>query len=255
MEFCYFPGCTLKNKAKDLDRYARLCAEILGVKLTELPEWQCCGGVYVSPSDDVAVKLASVRALIAAEERGLPLLTVCSACHNVLKRTEYDLRTNAEFAAKVKAYAGSVYKGTVKVVHYLEMLRDDVGYEKIRAAVKRPLDGMKIGCYYGCMLLRPGRIMRTDNPEDPVIMEELIKALGGEPVAFPERNECCGAYTYAESETLTEKRSERVAKSAENCGAELLATACPLCKYNVGKYGDLPVLYFTELTAKAFGVK
>ena len=139
MEFYYFPGCTLKNKAKEAERCAVACAEVLGVKLTELPEWQCCGGAYISPDDDIAVKLASCRALIAAEEAGLPLLTVCSACHNVLKRTEHDLRENKVFAERAASYLGKEYKGTVKVVHYLEMLRDNVGFEKVKEAVKYPL--------------------------------------------------------------------------------------------------------------------
>ena len=253
MEFYYFPGCTLKNKAKEAGRCAVDCAEILGIRLTELPEWQCCGGAYISPSDDIAVKLASCRALIAAEEAGLPLLTVCSACHNVLKRTEYDLRKDKDFAAKTAAYLGKEYKGTVQVVHYLEMLRDHIGFDKVRAAVKHPL-GVKIGAYYGCMLLRPGKVMRTDNPEDPKIMESLIEALGGEPAPFPERSECCGGCAYAETGAITERRCEAITKSAKNCGAELLITACPLCRYNVGKYGGTETVYFTELMAKAFGV-
>lgn len=254
MDVCYFPGCTLKNKAKDLGGCAEKTAAALGVRFVELPEWQCCGGAYMSSSDDIAVKLPSVRALIAAEEAGMPLLTVCSACHNVLKRTEYDLKNNPEFAKKAYAYLEKEYKGTVKAIHYLELLRDVIGFEKVKAAVKYPLENMKIGAYYGCMLLRPAKILQTDNAEDPRIMEDLIKALGGTPVAFPERNECCGAYSFAESPELTAQRSKTVANSAKNCGAELIVTACPLCKYNVNKYGDIKTLYFTELTAKAFGV-
>lgn len=253
MDVCYFPGCTLKNKAKKLGDCAEKTAEVLGVRFVELPEWQCCGGAYMSPSDDIAVKLPSVRALIAAEESEMPLLSVCSACHNVLKRTEYDLKNNAEFAQKAYAYLDKEYKGTVKVIHYLELLRDVIGFDKVKEAVKYPLS-QKIGAYYGCMLLRPKKIMWTDNAEDPKIMEDLIKALGGDPVAFPERNECCGAYSFAESPELTAQRSETVAKSAKNCGAELIVTACPLCKYNVNKYGDIKTLYFTELIARAFGV-
>ena len=253
MDVCYFPGCTLKNKAKTLGDCAEKTAAVLGVRFDELSEWQCCGGAYMSSTDDIAVKLPSVRALIAAEEAGMPLLTVCSACHNVLKRTDHDLKHNAEFAEKAYAYLGKEYKGTVKVIHYLELLRDAIGFDKVRAAVKYPLN-KKIGAYYGCMLLRPKHIMQTDSAEDPKIMEDLIKALGGEPAAFPERNECCGAYSYAESPSLTPERVGGIIQSAKNCGAELIVTACPLCKYNVNKYGDIKTLYFTELMAEAFGV-
>lgn len=128
MKYSYYPGCTLKTKAKELDRYARLSAEALGITLNELPEWQCCGGAYTTAQDEIATKLATVRAITAAEKEGGELVTLCSACHNVLKRVNHDLLTNEEFAAKVNNYMKPEqhYGGTTKVIHYLEMLRDKV---------------------------------------------------------------------------------------------------------------------------------
>lgn len=262
MKVSYFPGCTLRTKAKELDLYARKSAELLGVELCEIENWQCCGGVFISASDEIASKLSSVRALVAARDAGQPLVTVCSACHNVIKQTNHAMRTNADFAAKANLYMAqdknpsAPYKGETEVYHYLELLRDTVGFDKIREAVVKPLTGRKIAAYYGCMLLRPGKVMKFDDAENPKIMEEFIKALGAEPVVYAQRNECCGGYVALEDAELTRKKANAVSGGAAKAGAEEIVTACPLCKYNLVKNGSsIPVVYFTELLAEALGIK
>lgn len=262
MKVSYFPGCTLRTKAKDLDAYARRSASALGVELCEIPDWQCCGGVFISAKDEIVSKLSGVRALAAARDRSEPLVTVCSACHNVIKQTNHAMQTDADFAAKVNFYMSqdkhpaAPYHGETVVLHYLELLRDVIGFDKIRAAVKHPLTGRKVAAYYGCMLLRPGKVMRMDDPENPKIMEDFIRALGAEPVIYSMRNECCGGYVTLEDRAFAEKKSQAVGKSAADGGADLLVTACPLCKYNLVKSGSpVPVVYFTELLAETLGVK
>ncbi len=258
MKVSYFPGCTLKNKAKDLDRYARECAEILGVTLEEAENWQCCGGVFTTANDEVATKLSSVRVLKAAKEKDQALVTVCSACHNVVKQTNYAMQNDKAFADKVNRYMADEepYAGETQIYHYLELLRDVVGFDKIREKVVNPLKGKKIGAYYGCLLLRPGKVMGLDDPENPSVMEELIRALGAEPVIYANRNECCGGYVIAEKPELAQKKSSAVLDNAKAMGADMVITACPLCKYNLQKSGsDVPVVYFTELLAQALGVK
>lgn len=262
MKVSYFPGCTLRTKAKDLDFYARKCAEILGAELCEIEDWQCCGGVFVTAKDEIATKLSSVRALVSARDDEQPLVTVCSACHNVIKQTNHAIQTDEDFAAKVNAYlaqekdAPAPYTGETEVCHYLELLRDKIGFDKIKEAVKNPLTGKKIAAYYGCLLLRPGKVMAFDDPENPSLMEDFIKALGAEPVIYPSRNECCGGYVVVEDAESAKKKSTKVTESAKNHGADMIVTACPLCKYNLAKNGsDIPVIYFTELLAEALGVK
>ncbi len=262
MRVSYFPGCTLRTKAKDLDFYARKCAELLGIEMCEIKDWQCCGGVFVSAKDEIASKLPSVRALVAARDNEQPLVTVCSACHNVIKQTNHSMQTDDDFAAKVNLYMAQdknpsePYSGETEVYHYLELLRDKVGFDKIRDAVVNPLKGRKIAAYYGCMLLRPGKVMNFDDPENPQLMEEYIKALGAEPVSYSMRNECCGGYVALEDAESARKKSNAVSQSAVNNGADMIVTACPLCKYNLVKNGSsIPVIYFTELLAEALGVK
>ncbi len=258
MKVSYFPGCTLKNKAKDLDLYAYRSAEALGVTLEEIENWQCCGGVFPTAYDVVATKLTSVRALKQAADKSQPLVTVCSACHNVIKQTNHTMQTNTAFADKVNRYmaADGGYTGEAEVYHYLEMLRDLIGFDKVKEAVVNSLKGKKIAAYYGCLLLRPGKVMRMDDPENPTIMEDLIRALGADAVIYGRRNECCGAYVSVESPESAKRNASAIVENAKAAGAEMIITACPLCKYNLEKNGaDIPVVYFTELLAEALGVK
>lgn len=256
--FTYYPGCTLRTKAKNLDTYARISAEALGISLVEPENWQCCGGAYTTATNEAATKLSAVRTLIAGKESE-GLVTVCSACHNVIKQTNYDISRNEAMADKVQRYLGldEAYKGETTVYHYLELLRDVVGFDKLKEKVVNPFKGRKIGAYYGCLLLRPSKAMAMDNPENPVIMEDFIKAIGGIPVIYAQRNECCGGYITLEDKSQAEKRSNAVMSSAEEMGADMIITACPLCLYNLKKNSgsNLPVYYFTELLAEALGLK
>jgi len=257
MKYSYYPGCTLKNKAKALDAYARASALALGFELEEIKDWQCCGGVYPLGSDEIASKLPSVRALNDAKEHGQDLIAVCSACYHVLKRVNDDMANVPDIQTRANNYMAldTPYKGETKVLHYLEVLRDRVGFDELKKKVVNPLTGRKIGAYYGCLLLRPSSVMAFDDPEDPTILEDFIRALGAEPVLYPYRNECCGGYISLKEPELANSLCDKVLDSAAGFEAECLVTACPLCKYNLAKSGKLPVVYFTELLAEALGIK
>ena len=259
MKYSYYPGCTLKNKAKALDVYARASAKALGFELEEIKDWQCCGGVYPLGSDEIATKLSSVRALNDAKEKQLDLVTLCSACHHVIKRVNDDMKHVEDIRTRANNYMklDEAYAGETTVLHFLEVLRDRVGFDKVKEKVKNPLTGKKIGAYYGCLLLRPGKILEFDNPENPKIMEDFIRALGAEPVIYPYRNECCGGYISLKEKEMSGNMCNKIMESAEGFGADLLITACPLCLYNLNASTQegLPVYYFTELLAEALGVK
>ena len=258
MKIAYYPGCTLKNKAKDLDRYARESAAALGIELCEIENWQCCGGAYTSAKDEIATKLPSVRALKNGYDNGGRVLTVCSACYNVLKQTNNEFKVNSDFDRRVNNYMAPdmEYHGEGEVIHFLEMLRDEVGFDKIKEAVVKPLTGKKIAAYYGCLLLRPSSVLKFDDPENPKIMEDFIRALGAEPVMYSMRNECCGGYITLEDKDAAKKRASAVAENATEMGADFMITACPLCEYNIKKNSDekIEVKYFTEVLAEALGL-
>lgn len=259
MTYSYFPGCTLKTKGKDLDRWGRASAEALGFSLEELPDWQCCGAVYPMAKDEIATRLPSIRALVSARDQGKELVTLCSACHHVIKRVNLDLKKDETIRDRVNRYLNleTPYSGEANVLHYLEVLRDRVGFASLAKKVVNPLIGRKIGAYYGCLLLRPSKEMRFDDPENPRILEDFIRAIGATPVIYARRNECCGGYCTLENREYVAKQVDQIMENARINGAELLVTACPLCMYNLGKNasGGLPVYYFTELLAQALGIK
>lgn len=209
-------------------------------------------------ANEVATKLSAVRALDYAKRNGGKLLTLCSACHNVIKRTNEDMKNNEYMYTRANNYLAldEPYRGETEVIHYLEMLRDTIGFDAIKKAVVNPIN-RKVGAYYGCLLLRPSGVMAFDNPENPTIIEDFIRAIGGTPVVYPFRNECCGAYVALKNSELPKQKSKKVLTSAKEKGAEEVITACPLCLYNLQRNGDnvLPVKYFTELLAEALGVK
>ena len=257
MTYSYFPGCTLKTRGKELDQWGRACADALGFSLQELPEWQCCGAVYPMAKDEIATRLSSVRALMAAGELGQPLVTLCSACHHVIKRVNGDMQRDEAIRDRVARYLGleTPYAGETRVLHYLEVLRDEIGFEALAQKVVKPLTGRKIGAYYGCLLLRPSKEMAFDDPENPTILEDFIRAIGAEPVYYAQRNECCGGYCTVNNKAYADSRANAILDNAKTAGAEMVITACPLCLYNLQQQESLPVAYFTELLAEALGLK
>jgi heterodisulfide reductase subunit B len=260
----YYPGCTLKTAAGDLDGPARLAAASIGFEMEELKEWNCCGASYPLTPDNIMGLAAPARVLLNAGRAGDTLMTLCSVCYNVLKRTNRALRLDNEKRGVVNGFMEADYDGGVEVLHYLEVLRDRVGFDRVRASVRRPLKGIKAGAYYGCMLLRPFEDAGVDDAERPTVMEDLLKALGAEPVEFPDRIECCGAHLAMSETGVADRLSGAVMRSAALSGAELMVTSCPLCRYNLemsraratggaSGHGAMPVVYFTQALGLALG--
>ena len=172
----------------------------------------------------------------------------------------HDIKTNEDIRVKANNYLAleTPYGGETQVVHFLELLRDAVGFEELKKRVTNPLQGRKLGAYYGCMLLRPSEVMGFDDPENPSLMEDFLRAIGAEPAIFSYRNECCGSYAALEEKEMVQRFCAAVLNSAGQKGAEALVTACPLCRYNLTQNAapaGMPVYYFTELLAEALGVK
>ncbi|MCK5779960.1 MAG: CoB--CoM heterodisulfide reductase iron-sulfur subunit B family protein [Psychrilyobacter sp.] len=262
MKYSYYPGCTLKTKGKEFEKFALDSAKKLEIEIEEQENWQCCGAVYPMAENEIAPKLSAVRSLAAAKEKQEKLITLCSACHHVIKRVNKDIKTKPAIRKKVNDYLelDNNYNGDSEVIHYLEMLRDDFTFKKLASKVTNPLKGRKIGAYYGCLLLRPGKDMNFDNAENPSIIENFIEAIGGEAIKYPYRTECCGGYLITDNETLVDEMTSNIIKSAKLNGIKEIVTACPLCKYNLetskeAQDGQITSVYFTELLAEALDVK
>ncbi|MBE7415439.1 MAG: CoB--CoM heterodisulfide reductase iron-sulfur subunit B family protein [Deltaproteobacteria bacterium] len=258
MKIPYYPGCTLNTVAKQFDSSARDSALAVGFEMAELKQWNCCGATFPLAPDNLMGLTAPAKVLSGARKEGDTLTTLCSVCYNVLKRTNSVIRESKEKRGVVNGFIEEEYDGSLNVLHYLEVLRDRVGFEKVKGAVKRPLKGVKAGAYYGCMLLRPFEDVGIDNAERPTIFEDLLKALGAEPVEFPNRIECCGAHLAMNDEEVVTRLSGAVIDSAAGMGAELIVTSCPLCQYNLEKSrgaasNGVPVIYFTQALGLALG--
>ncbi len=267
MKIGYYPGCTLKTKARNLEDSALAALKELGVEAVELPRWNCCGAVYSLADDDLIHLIAPVRDLIRAKEAGHDtLLTLCSMCYNTLARANDIMKNDPEKAKTLNMFMDEEpdYDGSVKVVHMLDFLRDEYGWDKLKEKVKVPLDGIKVGPYYGCTLLRPKEVA-LDKVDRPTIFREFMETLGAEVIDYPMATQCCGSYQVLGAPDVTLKISHDIITDAMANGAEVLALTCPLCDFNLGKRQDLmigkfegakdmPAFYFTQLLAVALGL-
>jgi len=267
----YYPGCTLSTKARNYDRSGQAVAAALGLELEELPEWQCCGATFPLMLDDSMALIAPTRVLYQAQQAGERVATLCAICFNVLRRSQALLERDPEMLERINWFTEQEYRGEVHVAHFLEVLRDDLGWEPLAERVQArsetglsPLTGLRVAPYYGCLLLRPYEEIGLDDPESPVILCDLVRALGAEPVDFPYNIECCGSYLTIKEPQVSETLSRDIVASAREHGAQVIITACPLCQFNLeypqreteaGRTGnEIPILYFTQLMAVALGL-
>ena len=265
MVYLYFPGCTLYTKAKSFDRTARDSSPLLGFQLKELNNWVCCGAAFPLATDNLMALLPPARILANAREEGTTLTTLCSVCFNVIKRTNRLLQKDTEKREKINNFIEKNYQGDLRILHYLEILKKDIGFPQIKQKVKRPLFGLKVAAYYGCMLLRPHEEMEFDDKERPTIFEECLEALGAETIDFPLKIECCGSFQSVGSPEVATECAHNILCSAVRKGAEAVTTSCPMCAFNLDQkqaeikqkylyFDKVPVLYFTQLLGIAVGL-
>lgn len=267
MKVSYYPGCTLKTKAKNLEEAAVASMAALGVDFEELPRWNCCGAVHSLADDDLIHHVAPVRDLIRAMEQGSDkVVTLCSMCYNTLARANLLMRNDEVKRKTINDFMTEEpdYKGEVEVMHFANFLRDAVGWDNLRAKIKVPLNGLKIASYYGCTLVRPKDIA-IEPAGAPKVMNEFVEALGATPVDFAASTVCCGSYQVLAHPEAVLDVVGRIIESATAAGADALILSCPLCEYNLArKQGELlaqqkvskkiPVFYFSQLLAIALGL-
>ena len=241
--------------------------KILNYELVEMKDWTCCGVVASLTNDDLMHHLAPLRNLIYAEDEGEEtIVTLCDMCCNTLKQTNLRVKENPDDLETLNLFMDQEndYKGTIKIMHFLEFLRDEVGFNVLKKMVKNPLKDIKIMPYYGCMMLRP-REVAIDDAEEPKIMENLLRNLGAEVVDNPFKIECCGSYHTIENKEIVSNRAFKITNYAIERGSDAIMLSCPLCRYNLdvrGKeaeklynnYKQLPVYYYTQLIAVALGL-
>jgi heterodisulfide reductase subunit B len=266
MKVSYFPGCTLNTTGKGFDNAVRASSAAIGLDLAELPDWNCCGATYPLIVDNMLELAAPAHVLVAAQEQSQTLTTACTTCYNVLKRTNQFIREHEEERDRINTFIEAEYAGEVEVKDIVHLLRDDIGFEAIAGRVQKPLKDLRVGCYYGCMVLRPPTEVAYDDPDHPTSLDDLMSALGATPVDFAHKNECCGAYLAVKDASITREMVYTILRSAQNAGAEALVTNCPLCQFNLDKqqaemrkryagFQPVPVFYFSQLMGLALGLE
>lgn len=267
MTIGYYPGCTLKTKARNLEDSALASLKALGIEAEELPRWNCCGAVFSLADDDLIHQVAPVRDLIRARDKGhTQLTTLCSMCYNTLARANLLMKQEPEKRKTLNLFMDEEvdYAGDVEVVHYLDLLRRELGWDKLAAAVKKPLTGLRVAAYYGCTLLRPAEVA-IESSSTPTMFNDFLRALGAEPVDFAEAQGCCSSYQILGNEGAALQATAKVLRSASEVKVDALAMSCPVCEYNLGRrqadvrsrhagIDEIPTFYFTQLLALALGL-
>jgi heterodisulfide reductase subunit B len=264
--YAYYPGCSLEHSAASYDRSIRAVFAALGVELREIPDWNCCGATMYMSVKKVVGYAISARNLALAQEMQLDVCAPCSSCYTILRKTNRHMASDPKRREKINLALEAAhlhYDGGVKVRHPLDILVNDIGIEKIRDAVKVPLAGLRVAPYYGCQIVRPHGYF--DDRDDPMSMDRLFAALGAEVVPYPPKVRCCGGMLMTTEEEVGRKLTHSLLTAAEENGAEIIATACPLCQINLEVYQDeinqafdtrfaIPVVYFSHLVGIALGL-
>jgi len=267
MKYAYFPGCSLECSSAAYDVSVRAVADLLGIKLVELDDWNCCGATEYFSQDELTACSVIARNLALVDQQFDQLVAPCAACYLNLAKVDNLMSEHAEMNDKINqalAAGGLNYKpGRVKVRHILDVIHTDIGETAIRDKVVKPLTGLRIAPYYGCQVVRP--IKGVDSTEYPMKMDELFKWLGAEVVDYPVKAHCCGGHMTQISEPQAFELIRRLLQSAVEYEADLILCMCPMCQLNMDAYQSrvngffdlnfkMPIIFFTQLLGVAFGI-
>jgi heterodisulfide reductase subunit B len=262
-KIAYYPGCSLHSSAEEYSSTLHAVAKELDLDLVEPPGWTCCGSSPAHSTNRVLATQDPVANLALIEQMGLTEVSApCAACYLRFKTAAHEMAHNAEIARQVNQEINYTYQGSVRILNLLDTLTEKVGLDRIAASVKRPLQGLKVACYYGCYLTRPAAITGAPQPEYPMEMDEVMKRLGADVVDWDFKTDCCGGSLGLTQTPIAHEMTAKVLGNARARGADAVVTACPLCHVNIdGRQGQIkdlgfsiPILYVTQLAAIAFGL-
>ena len=256
--YIYYPGCSQHSTGLEYGLSTEAVFKHLGVELAELPDWNCCGASSAHALNHTLAIALPARNLALAQEMGRDLVTPCAACFNRMKGADYTLRNDPKAREEIEDLVGFTYTGQVTVRPVMGALFDDYGPEQIASRVKRPLKGLKVVPYYGCLLVRPPQVTQFDDPDNPQVMASLLRAIGAEVLDWSHATDCCGAGLSLSNAEVVQNLVGKLASRAREAGAEALVTGCPLCQVNLEmrQTSDpkMPAFYITELIGLALGI-
>ncbi len=265
LSYAYYPGCSGQGTSIEYEQSSQAVCKALGITLQEIPDWSCCGSTPAHTVDHTLSAALSARNLGQAEGMIVNgVITPCPSCLTNLKTASHRMKDET-FRAKTNALLEKPVNNTLPIMSVLQVIYEQVGPEKLKEKVVRPLTGMKLAPYYGCIMNRPPDVMDFDDCENPIAMDRLMEALGIEITPFPLKVECCGASYGVARKDIVMHLSGKLLDAAEDCGAEAMVTACPLCQMNLDlRQGQInsanktnhamPIFYYTQLIGMALGL-
>jgi heterodisulfide reductase subunit B len=258
VRYAFFPGCTNWTTAIEFGLSTDAVCEALGVELEELEDWNCCGASSAHSLDHELGFRLPARNVALAQGMGLDIVAPCPACYQHTLAADLRLRQDEAWRREMEDVLAFTYTGEGRPRHLLEVLSEPEVLELIRGRVERPLQGLRVACYYGCVLVRPPEITGWDDPEHPVRMDRLVEAIGAEPVDWSYKVDCCGASMALSCADVVIALSSRLGEAAREARADVVACACGICQLNLdtrqASKEKVPALYFTELMGLAFGL-
>ena len=259
MKYAYYPGCSLHATGKEYDESTRAALRALDVELDEIDDWNCCGASSGHSLDAKAAVVLPARNIALAQKMNLDVLAPCAACFNRLKAAESVLKTGNGQRREIEDAVGFKYAGTLQILNPIDLVVNKIGLQRVRATVKHPLNDLRVVSYYGCLLVRPPKVVQFDDPEHPILLDKLLAALGAEPIDWAYATVCCGGSLSLTRAKIVSQLVDDLVAHARAVGAHALVTACPLCQTNLEMRqtdkNKLPIIYFTELMGLAFGLK
>jgi len=258
IKYGYYPGCSLESTAIEYNRSVHATAKLLDVDLVELDDWNCCGASSGHCTNYELSLALPARNLAIAEKAGLNIAVACAACYLRFKQTTRDLRKDPPLRQRIETIIEMPLKATTETRHLVEIFARELGPDEIKKRVKKPLRGLKLAAYYGCYLVRPPEVTQFDNPESPMLLDDLMAAVGGEPLNWTHKVECCGGSLLLGRVDIVKKLTDDICRAAIDAGADGIVTACPLCMANLDTRQTttkMPVIHFSELMAIALGAE
>lgn len=262
MTIGYYPGCSLEGTAREYDESVRLTAAALDIELKEVDDWSCCGATSAHSVNHLLSLALPARNLALAESAGHDaVMAPCAACYNRLARANHEVGADSALAEQMPKLIGRPFNNSVKVRTVVDVLREAI--PAIKSKATKPLDGLKVACYYGCLLMRPPEICGSDDPENPTSMEDVAKAAGAQPVSWNLRLDCCGGSMSVPRTGSVVRLSRAILDDARAAGAAAIVVACPMCHSNLDfrqkalvrrGEAEMPVLFLTELVGLALGL-